>query len=100
MEILPAGMRAVAWLNSLLTLVSVSTLPCRQYIADRVLQRCSRLWINRSTSWKICRQWKCEYLWRYFHHILTPDSNNMREWVGHFSSKYTVVGKLVNEGEE
>jgi hypothetical protein len=27
-------------------------------------------------------------------------STNMREWVSHFSSKYTIVGELVNEGEQ
>ncbi|MCO5599938.1 hypothetical protein L7F22_054045 [Adiantum nelumboides] len=32
---------------------------------------------------------------------LTPmEVNNMREWVSHFSAKYTIVGELVNEGEE
>lgn len=32
---------------------------------------------------------------------LTPmEVNNMREWIGHFSGKYTIVGELVNEGEE
>ncbi|PWN35998.1 cytochrome b5, partial [Meira miltonrushii] len=31
---------------------------------------------------------------------LTPmEVNNMREWVSHFSAKYTIVGELVNEGE-
>ena len=34
-------------------------------------------------------------------HDLTPmEVNNMREWVSHFSAKYTIVGELVNEGEE
>lgn len=32
---------------------------------------------------------------------LTPmEVNNMREWVSHFSAKYTIVGELVDEGEE
>lgn len=32
---------------------------------------------------------------------LSPmEVNNMREWMAHFTSKYTVVGELVNEGEE
>lgn len=31
---------------------------------------------------------------------LTPmELSNMREWKGHFASKYGIVGRLVNEGD-
>lgn len=75
-------------------------------------QRCSRRSTSPWTSSTILPQWRCEWLLcaerrrriARSHSIpsLCPPfcRNNMREWVSHFSSKYTVVGELVNERDE